>query len=172
MENTHRKLLELKEYLQNNSLGEIHLTNLPQYFWEVLGECIEETKPLELPKSNEQKECEKFICNYISEFLTENIDKINIKKIKLSDSGTTKEKLLKDVKTDFLWAIWVLNEVMNWGMDKDYTKELCPTVYEHENFNFRVIKLNGKYIKIIYNKDYTHTVSFAKEKTKMVTYFD
>lgn len=45
MENTHRKLLDLKEYLQSHSLGETHLTNLPQHFWETLGECIEETKP-------------------------------------------------------------------------------------------------------------------------------
>jgi hypothetical protein len=45
MENTHRKLVELKDWLQDNSLGEIHLTNLPQHFWETLGECIEETKP-------------------------------------------------------------------------------------------------------------------------------
>jgi len=51
MENTHRKLVELKDYLQNNSLGDIHLTNLPQNFWETLGECIEETKtPLKIVK--------------------------------------------------------------------------------------------------------------------------
>jgi hypothetical protein len=117
-----------------------------------------------------KKDCEKFICEWVSDFLTENIEKLNTKKCDLSNSGTSKEKLLKDVKKDISWAMWVLNEVMNWGMDKDYT--IGMTVYEPEDYEFRVIKLNGKYIKIIYNKDFTHTVSFAKEKTKLVTYFD
>jgi hypothetical protein len=120
----------------------------------------------------DKKECEKFICEWVSKFLTENIDKINEKRCDLSGSGTSKEKLLKDVKKDIEWAMWVIGEVMNWGMDKDYTKELCPTVYEPEDYEYRVIKLDGKYIKIIYNKDYTHTVSFAREKRKVVIYFD
>ena len=47
MENTHRKLIELKEYLDNNSLNGTHLSNLPCYFWEILGECIDETKEVE-----------------------------------------------------------------------------------------------------------------------------
>jgi hypothetical protein len=38
--NTLLMLNEVKDYLQNNSLGEIHLTNLPQHFWETLGESI------------------------------------------------------------------------------------------------------------------------------------
>ena len=40
LKNVKMKLLEVKEFLQNNSLGNISLTNLPQYFWEQLGECI------------------------------------------------------------------------------------------------------------------------------------
>ena len=38
--NTLNNLEFLKEYLQENKIGEIHLTNLPQHFWETLGECI------------------------------------------------------------------------------------------------------------------------------------
>jgi hypothetical protein len=116
--------------------------------------------------------CKQFICKWVSEFLTENIDKIDERHCDLSGSGTSKQKLLKDVKKDIEWAMWVLTEVMNWGMDKDYTKELCPAVYEPEDFEYRVIKLGDKYIKIIYNRDYTYTVSFAQEKTKTVTYWD
>ena len=123
-------------------------------------------------KTEPEMTCEQFICKWVSEFLTENIDKINEKRCDLSGSGTNKQKLLKDVKKDREWAMWVIGEVMNWGMDKDYTKELCPTVYEPEDFEYRVIRLGDKYIKIIYNKDYTHTVSFAQEKTKTVIYFD
>jgi hypothetical protein len=40
LQNTLDMLNEVKDYLQNNSLGETHLTNLPQHFWETLGECI------------------------------------------------------------------------------------------------------------------------------------
>jgi len=125
---------------------------------------------LKKPHKPTQKDCERFIQDYIFNFLYVNIDKIDTKKCDLSNSGTSKEKLLKDVKKDIEWTMWVLDEVMNWGMDKDYT--IGMTVYEPEDYEFRVIKLGDKYIKIIYNKDYTHTVSFAKEKTKIVTYFD
>jgi hypothetical protein len=117
-------------------------------------------------------DCEKFVCNWVSEFLTEHIDNVDEKKSHLSSSDTNKEKLLKDVKKDFEWAIWVINELMNWGMDKDYTKEYCPCVYEPDDYAYRVIKLGDKYIKIIYNENFTHTVSFAQEKTKTVTYWD
>lgn len=117
-------------------------------------------------------DCEKFVCNWVSEFLTENIDKVDEKHCDLRGSGTNKEKLLKDVKKDREWAMWVVGEVMNWGMDKDYSKELCPVVYAPDDFEYEVRKIGDKYIKIIYNKDYTHTVSFAQEKTKVVTYWD
>jgi hypothetical protein len=61
---------------------------------------------------------------------------------------------------------------MNWGMDKDYAKELCPVVYEPEDYEYRVKKLGDKYIKIIYSREkHTYTVSFAQEKTKTVTYW-
>jgi hypothetical protein len=74
MKNIHRKLLELKDYLQNNSLGEIHLTNLPQHFWETLGECISESKPIQIEKEKieeiiDQIESEDPYCGL------ENIDK-------------------------------------------------------------------------------------------------
>jgi hypothetical protein len=123
-----------------------------------------------LPYNPTPKDCEKYICEWISDFLTENIDKVDTKKCDFSFSGTSKEKLLKDVKKDIVWAMWVINEVMNWGMDRDYTVGM--TVYEPEDYEFRVIKLGDKYIKIIYNKDYTHTVSFAVPKTKTITYFE
>jgi len=130
-------------------------------------------KPLlKKPHKPTQKDCERFIQDFVFNFLYDNIDKVNEKKCDLRGSGTNKEKLLKDVKKDIEWAMWVLGEVMNWGMDKDYTKELCPTVYEPEDYEYRVIKLGDKYIKIICNKDYTHTVSFAVPKTKTVIYFN
>lgn len=40
--NTLVMLKDIKDYLQSNCLGEIHLSNLPQHFWESLGECIKD----------------------------------------------------------------------------------------------------------------------------------
>jgi hypothetical protein len=117
--------------------------------------------------------CEKFICEWVYEFVDQNWDKMEHKKCDLDTMG--KKKLLKDVKKDVEWALWVINEVMNWAMDENYSKELI--VYDSDEKdveNFKVIKLIDKYIKILYNKDFTHTVSFVEPKTKTitVTYFE
>jgi hypothetical protein len=57
--NTSLMLHEVKDYLQNNSLGEIHLTNLPQHFWENLGECIKNIDEYVNPET-QWKEYKKF----------------------------------------------------------------------------------------------------------------
>jgi len=44
LQNTLLMLEDIKNFLQNNSLGELHLSNLPQFFWEELGECIGDIK--------------------------------------------------------------------------------------------------------------------------------
>jgi hypothetical protein len=41
---TLRKLYDVEEFLQENSLGGTHLTNLPQHFWEILGEAIKDVE--------------------------------------------------------------------------------------------------------------------------------
>jgi len=40
LDNTLVLLKEIKIYLENNSLGDTHLSNLPSWFWEEFGECI------------------------------------------------------------------------------------------------------------------------------------
>ena len=40
LENTLTMLKDLKNYLETNSLGDNHLSNLPCHIWETLGECI------------------------------------------------------------------------------------------------------------------------------------
>ena len=40
LKNTLTMLKDLKKYLETNSLGDNHLSNLPCHFWETLGECI------------------------------------------------------------------------------------------------------------------------------------
>jgi hypothetical protein len=57
--NTLIMLNEVKDYLQNNSLGEIHLSNLPQHFWETLGESINNVDNYVNPET-QWKEYKKF----------------------------------------------------------------------------------------------------------------
>jgi hypothetical protein len=128
---------------------------------------------LKKPHKPTQKECERFIREWVWNFVYDNWDKMDHKKCDLDKMG--KDQLLKDVKKDIEWALWVINEVMNWAMDENYSKELI--VYDSDEKdveNFKVIKLIDKYIKILYNKDFTHTVSFVEPKTKTitVTYFE
>jgi len=68
-------------------------------------------------------------------------------------------------------AIWVMTEVMNWSMDKDYFTGMVVQRGEEDNSTF-VFLLGGRYIKSIMNKDYTHAVSFAVPKTRTVIYFE
>lgn len=51
LKNTLEMLKEVKYFLQNNSLGDIHLTNLPQHFWETLGECINDLEDCVIPEN-------------------------------------------------------------------------------------------------------------------------
>lgn len=111
--------------------------------------------------------CEKFICDSIYDFISEKWDRVDTKKCEITQS---KEKFLKEVRTNFETACWVLTEVMDWAMDKNIFKEMIE--YEDPDGKFRVFKLGGEYIKIITNKDYTHTVSFATPKRKTVIYFE
>ena len=123
---------------------------------------------LKKPHKPTQKDCERFIKEWAWNFVYENWDKINIKKMDIKEP---KDKFLKEVKVKFETAMWVLTEVMNWGMDKDYFTTMVVQRDEEDNSTF-VFQLGGKYIKSVMNKDYTHTVSFAEPKTKTVTYFE
>jgi hypothetical protein len=117
-------------------------------------------------------ECEKFICAFSYRFINDNWDKIDLKRMDLKE---TKEKFLKEVKSNFETAFWVITEIMDYGTDTDYSHDLYVYQEEDEDNNmikFRVMKLDNKYIKYTMNKDYTHTVSFAEPKTKTVIYFD
>ena len=114
-------------------------------------------------------ECEKYICESIYDFISEKWDKIDTKKCDLDKEP--KKKFLKEVRTKFETAMWVMTEVMNWSMDKDYYTGMVVQ-RDEEDYSTIVFQLGGRYIKSVSNKDYTHTVSFAVPKTKTVTYFD
>lgn len=113
------------------------------------------------------KEEEKLISGVIINFLKENWDKINQEKCKIEES---KEKFFELLNTDFQLSMWILMEVCNWGMDKEYLQELF---IKQEHYDFRILHIEGKYIKVKYNRStYIYSVDFVEPKTKTVIYFE
>jgi len=113
--------------------------------------------------------CEKFICEFAHDFINENWDKVDKKRCEIIGP---KDKFLKEVKSDFETAYWVLSEAMSWGMDKDYYRDMV--VYESDDDGpfFRVLQFGDKYVKSVNDVGYNHTVSFVEPKTKTVIYFE
>jgi len=50
IEKISNQLFELKEWLSEQPGHPSHLSNLPQWFWEGWGECIDDLKRLSKPK--------------------------------------------------------------------------------------------------------------------------
>lgn len=111
---------------------------------------------------------EKYVSDYVYNFVEKNWDNINRQKCDIRQS---KDQFLHSVRTNPQDAIWVITEVMNWAMDRNYYKELQVFPAENENTEekFFVIKLGDKYIKYEYLEDFNIKVSFAEKKTKTVT---
>ena len=120
--------------------------------------------------------CEKFVCNWVYDFVDKNWDKIDQKKCEIDK--TTKEKFLKVVQKKPQDAMWFITEVMSWAMDKDYYEDLLffPKSGQETDEEFKVIKLNDKYIKIIWHNEekYYYSMTFTEPKTKTITveYFE
>jgi hypothetical protein len=111
---------------------------------------------------------EKLICEYMYEFANKHWDKIDRDKCSLTD---TKNKFLTYVANDLYTAMWMLEEVCVWAMDKTYLKELYVETFEH--YDFSILKINDKYIKV--QSKFPHTeykVEFVEPKFKQVIYFD
>jgi len=46
------KLKDVKKYLENNTLNDVHLSNLPAHFWSLLGECINDVETAVVPQAS------------------------------------------------------------------------------------------------------------------------
>ncbi len=111
---------------------------------------------------------DKLICDYMHEFTNKHWDKIDKEKCSLTD---TKNKFLINITNDLYEAMWMLDEVCVWGMDKRYLKDLYVEI--SDDYNFRVLKINDKYIKVEYKwQNGKFTLSFCEPKFKQVIYFD
>lgn len=118
--------------------------------------------------------CEKYVCDYSADFMEQNWDKIMYERWDIKK--TEKKKFIKEVLKNPQDAIWVITEIMDWGMDKNYYKELLvfPKPNEETTENFKVLKLGDKYIKYIWTSEYIYIMSFTEPKTKTITatYFE
>lgn len=108
----------------------------------------------------------KVICEYMHRFVKDNWDRIDLNMVHITQD---KESFLGKVLLDVETAMWIFTEVAVWGMDREYLRELI--VYECDDF--RVMKIDGTYIKYAWNPyRYEYDLSPAYPKTKVVQYFE
>ena len=107
-----------------------------------------------------------YVCNFVAQFAEDNWDKVDTEYVEIKQSKT---EFIKVLKTNIDTAIWFLAEVMNWGMDKNYFNELCVDTLEE--YDFYVLKLNDKYVKLTYTFSESD-VEFTEPKEKTIIYFE
>lgn len=113
---------------------------------------------------------EKTICNFMASFFDDHYKNINKKDI--DDCGIPKkEDFIREIRKNVQYALWTLTELCDWGMEKEYLKELF--VFEGENNEFSVIKIHNDYIRIQYNSsDQVYSIKLTKPKKKTIIYFE
>lgn len=89
------------------------------------------------------------LCDSIHRFVKKNIDKIKDSYEYLGFNS--KNDMLKQIKSDPEVAFWALTELLMWGMDKDYCRDLF--VHE-ENDEFAIFKLGFKSKQRYFKYDY------------------
>ncbi len=115
-------------------------------------------------------EAELLVCNFIENFCLDNWDKIDKERC---DIDMNKEVFLKYVGGCIQNACWVITEVAEWGMDKQYLRE--NIVYGNDKYkisDFIVFKIDDKFVRIEGHSiidDFT--VKFTEKKQKVVEYW-
>lgn len=112
---------------------------------------------------------EKLLCNYMAKFFEDKFSKITYN---LSDSNlpTQKRKFIAEIRRNPQIAVWSLSELANWGMDKEYLRELYIEL--PDECDFTILKIDDKYLKLTYDEEYNYHLNFSEPKTKTVIYFD
>lgn len=116
------------------------------------------------------KEEEELLCSYMADFFEKNFEKITCDLSRLG-IPTQKKKFIDEILKEPETTFWALNELVKWGMDKEYLKE----IYVELPFecDFKVLKIGDKYLKMTYNnKTCTYYLNFSERKTMIVFYYD
>jgi len=110
---------------------------------------------------------EKIVCDFIHEFVDKNWESIDRSRCDLTKN---KKTFLEDIKINTETACWVIFEVANWAMDKEYLREIF--VGENEDLNFTVLNINGHYIRAYCKNHFAPwEISIAEKKEKIVEYW-
>jgi len=110
---------------------------------------------------------EQVLCDYMVKFFDEHFHLI---RYDLTDASlpTTKKEFLTLIGSDVQLAMWALQELAAWGMDKrNYLSELMAFQAD----DFFVLKIEDTYVRVSW-KGYDYVLKECQPKTKTVIYFD
>ena len=110
------------------------------------------------------EENKELIISVAIDFIEQHWDEINHQK---SEIITSKEKTIDRIKEDYIYAEWIVQEVMFWGCGKNYLND-----FEVNNYGdwFTVWKIKDKYFAIDLENNFSFKEVFPKEKT--IIYFE
>jgi hypothetical protein len=112
---------------------------------------------------------EKLLCTYMGKFFEDNFSKITYDLLD-SNLPTQKRKFIAKIMKDSQTAVWSLSELANWGMNKEYLRELYVEL--PDECDFTILKIDDKYLKLTCDKEYNYHLNFSEPKIKTVIYFD
>lgn len=122
------------------------------------------------------KDINKVLCESMYNFVKSHINEVTEKKdifghdVTYDDLGfKSKNDMLSQIKNDADIAYWVLTELLSWGLDKDYCRELFV---KEETDTFTVFKLqdgdNERYIICKYELHKPIEIKEVRKVTKLV----
>lgn len=103
------------------------------------------------------KDIKKHLCDEMHKFVKGHIDEVENKKYVLGNNQTYEElgfknrtDMLRQIKNDPRIAFWALTELCNWGMSKDYCRELF---IGEETDDIIVYKVRNRFLVGTLNED-------------------
>ena len=122
------------------------------------------------------KDINKVLCESMYEFVKEHVNEVTEKKdifghdVTYDDLGfKSKDDMLSQIKNDVDIAYWALTELLDWGLAKDYCREMFIA---EETDTFTVFKLNddgrSRYLICKYDLHKPIEIKEVRKVTKLV----
>jgi hypothetical protein len=86
--------------------------------------------------------------NFVIKFIENHFKEINLKKLDWSPKN--KKEAIAEIKAKDFMAGWIITEVMSWGTETDYQKDI---IVDNDEDHF-IIKIEGRYFAI--DHDHVH----------------
>ena len=115
---------------------------------------------------------EQRVCEFAHDFIIQYWHNIDLEETMIEE---TKEELAILCKSCLSTSVWVLIEVANWGMDRNYMDDY--NVELSEDNDFLVFNIGGMYIKLVHigvdeSETFKYRAEMVEPKTKTIVYFD